>query len=232
MEINYKIIGFDADDTLWVNEPYYRETEIEFCGLLVEFAVAETVSRELYQTEMQNIQLYGFGAKGFMLSMIETAQRISDNQVPQATIAKIIALGKDLLNRPVVLLNGVLEVLDALHNQGKTLIVATKGDLLDQERKLAKSNIAQFFHHIEIMSDKKESDYRKLLAHLDIQPEDFLMIGNSLKSDILPILNIGGYGIHIPYHTTWQHEQSEKIAANNKFHEIEHISEILNILKL
>ena len=231
MEINYKIIGFDADDTLWVNEPYYRETEIEFCGLLVEFAVAETVSRELYQTEMQNIQLYGFGAKGFMLSMIETAQRISDNQVPQATIAKIIVLGKDLLNRPVVLLDGVLEVLDALHNQGKTLIVATKGDLLDQERKLAKSNIEQYFHHIEIMSDKKESDYRKLLAHLDIQPEDFLMIGNSIKSDILPILNIGGSGIHIPYHTTWQHEQSEKIAVNNKFHEIDHISEILSILK-
>ena len=231
MKTDYKIIGFDADDTLWVNEPYYRETEIEFCGLLVEFAATETVSRELYQTEMQNIQLYGFGAKGFMLSMIETAQRISDNQVPQATIAKIIALGKDLLNRPVVLLNGVLEVLDALHNQGKTLIVATKGDLLDQERKLAKSNIAQYFHHIEIMSDKKESDYRKLLAHLDIQPEDFLMIGNSIKSDILPILNIGGSGIHIPYHTTWQHEQSEKIAVNNKFHEIDHISEILSILK-
>jgi len=230
MNTNFKIIGFDADDTLWVNEPYYRETEIEFCGLLVEFGAAETVSQELYLTEMQNIQLYGFGAKGFMLSLIETAQRISDNQVPQATIAKIIALGKDLLNRPVVLLDGVLAVLDALHNLGKTLIVATKGDLLDQERKLAKSNIVQFFHHIEIMSDKKESDYRKLLAHLDIQPEDFLMIGNSLKTDILPILNIGGYGIHVPYHTTWQHEQSEKITANNKFHEIEHISEILNIL--
>ncbi|NQU28643.1 MAG: HAD family hydrolase, partial [Candidatus Marinimicrobia bacterium] len=105
------------------------------------------------------------------------------------------------------------------------------GDLLDQERKLAKSNIEQYFHHIEIISAKKESDYRKLLAHLDIQPEDFLMIGNSLKSDILPILNIGGYGIHVPYHTTWQHEESEKIAANNKFYEIEHISEILNILK-
>jgi len=231
MKTNFKIIGFDADDTLWVNEPYYRETEIEFCGLLVEFAAAETVSQELYQTEMQNIQLYGFGAKGFMLSLIETAQRISDNQVPQATIAKIIALGKDLLNRPVVLLDGVQEVLDALHNLGKTLIVATKGDLLDQERKLAKSNIEQYFHHIEIISAKKESDYRKLLAHLDIQPEDFLMIGNSLKSDILPILNIGGYGIHVPYHTTWQHEESEKIAANNKFYEIEHISEILNILK-
>lgn len=229
MKTQFRIIGFDADDTLWVNEPYYQETEKQFCEMVSDFNTPEIVSRELFKTEMQNLSLYGFGAKGFMLSMIETAIRISDNKIAQSTIDKIILLGKELLNKPVVLLDGVEEVLDNLSKRGIELIVATKGDLLDQERKLKKSNIEKYFHHVEIMSDKKESDYLKLLAHLDIKPENFLMVGNSLKSDIIPVLNIGGFGIHIPYHTTWQHENIEAFEERNNYKEIEHISQLLNI---
>ncbi|MCK9211523.1 MAG: HAD family hydrolase [Ignavibacteriaceae bacterium] len=229
MKKDFRIIGFDADDTLWINEPYFQETEKQFCEMLSAFYTADIISQELFKTEMQNLNLYGFGAKGFMLSMIETALRISDHKVPQSTIDKIIQLGKELLNKPVVLLDGVEEVLDNLHKKGIELIVATKGDLLDQERKLKKSNIEKYFHHVEIMSDKKESDYLKLLSHLDIKPENFLMVGNSLKSDIIPVLNIGGFGIHVPYHTTWQHEKTEEFEKQNNFREIEHISELIKI---
>ncbi len=229
MKTQFRIIGFDADDTLWVNEPYYQETEKQFCDMLSDFSTHEIVSQELFKTEMQNLNLYGFGAKGFMLSMIETAIRISDNKIAQSTINEIILLGKELLNKPVVLLDGVEEVLENLYKKGIELIVATKGDLLDQERKLKKSNIEKYFHHVEIMSDKKESDYLKLLSHLEVKPENFLMVGNSLKSDIIPVLNIGGFGIHVPYHTMWQHEKIEEFEERNNFKEIEDISQLLKI---
>lgn len=232
MKNNFLIIGFDADDTLWVNEPYYREIEKQFCGILSEYGIEKYISDELYKIEIKNLNLYGFGAKAFTLSLIETALMISNNDIPQSIISEIIKLGKSLINKPVVLLEGVQEILEKLHKKGKKLIIATKGDLLDQERKLKKSNLDQYFHHIEIMSDKKEADYLKLLAHLDIEPEDFLMIGNSLKSDIKPVLNIGGYGIHIPYHTTWQHEEIPKLDKNDNFLEIEYIDELLEIFDL
>jgi putative hydrolase of the HAD superfamily len=232
MKKKFKIISFDADDTLWVNEPYYRETEDEFFNFLSSYNEKENISKTLYKIEMQNLALYGYGAKGFMLSMIETALLISDNKLSQTTIDKIIKLGKALLNKPVILLDGVVEVLDSLTQQNHKLIVATKGDLLDQERKLEKSKIIKYFHHIEIMSDKKESDYQKLLLHLDIQPADFLMIGNSLKSDILPVISMGSYGIHIPYHITWQHEESDPVSSVGNFREVEHISDILNIIEV
>ncbi len=228
---NIKVIAFDADDTLWVNEPYYRGTEKEFCNLLKDYDSMKTVSDELYKTEMQNLDIYGYGAKGFMLSLIETALRISGNRVSQDTIKKIIELGKKLLNNPIDLLEDVELVLNTLHEKGRKLILATKGDLLDQERKLRNSGIEKYFHHIEIMSDKKESDYGKLLNHLEIKPEEFLMIGNSLKSDIIPVLNLGGIALHIPYHTTWQHERSGGIEIKNEnFREIKKIRDILDLL--
>lgn len=228
---DFRIIGFDADDTLWINEPYFQDTEKQFCELLADFQMPEKVSEELFKTEMQNLNLYGYGAKSFVLSMIETALRISNKQVSPAMIGRIIELGQELLKKPVVLLDGVNEVLQRLHKKGIKLVVATKGDLLDQERKLKNSNIAQYFHHVEIMSDKKESDYLSLLSHLDIKPEDFLMIGNSLKSDIIPVLNIGGFGIHVPYHTTWQHEKTESINQQDTFREIVHISEVIKFVE-
>ena len=227
MKSDFKVIGFDADDTLWVNEPYYRETEDKFCDLLSAFQSPEKISRELFKTEMQNLELYGFGAKAFMLSMIETALNISDHKVAPEIIQEIILLGKAQLNKPIVLLEGVQPVLEELYRLNYTLIVATKGDLLDQERKLRNSKLEAYFHHIEIMSDKKESDYLKLLKHLEIQPEEFLMIGNSIKSDIFPVLNIGGYAIHIPYHITWLHEEVISSEINH-----ENFKEVDNILLL
>lgn len=231
MKNNFKVIAFDADDTLWVNEPYYRETEEQFFRLLDDYLPAGEVGRELYQTEMDNLSMYGYGTKGFMLSMIETALRISENKIAPEILQKIISLGKKQLTKPVVLLDGVVDVLKYLSAKNCKLVVATKGDLLDQERKLKMSDIQHFFHHIEIMSHKRESDYQKLIRHLDIEPNEFLMIGNSYKSDIEPVLNIAGYGIHIPYHITWEHEKTEENGNHPNWMKINDISEIQNILQ-
>lgn len=227
--MSIKVIAFDADDTLWINEPYYRETEIKFCALLEDYLPNHSVEKELFKTEMQNLSLYGYGVKGFMLSMIETALRISDKTVNIDVIEKAIQYGKELLAKPIELLDGVEQVLFDL-KQHYRLVVATKGDLLDQERKLKNSGIAHYFHHIEIMSDKQEADYRKLIKHLDILPEEFVMIGNSLKSDVLPVLGIGGHGYHVPYHTTWAHEQVEHNVEHANFRQVQNIMEILPYL--
>lgn len=229
---NIKVIGFDADDTLWVNEPYYLETENKFCTLLEEFLPNKEISKELFATEMQNLELYGYGAKAFILSLLETSLKISNYKVSQKSVGEIINLGKELLNKPLELLDGVEEVLKELEKDHYRLIVATKGDLLDQERKLRKSGLEKYFHHIEIMSDKQESDYQKIIDHLDIQPEEFVMIGNSLKSDIIPTINLGCFGIHIPYHTTWLHEvvSDDEIKSIN-YKKVEHILEILDIIR-
>jgi len=227
---NCKVIGFDADDTLWVNEPYFRQTERKFCELLRNGMSLDEVTKELFEVEIGNIPLYGYGTKAFTLSMIETSLKITNGNVSSEKISAILELGKEQINKPIELLDGVVELLKSL--QGKyRLIVATKGDLLDQERKLHKSGLLKYFHHIEVMSDKKDADYEKLIKHLDIKPEEFLMVGNSLKSDILPVLNVGGNAVHIPFHTTWEHELvSEKEIENANFHEIENIRELLNLI--
>jgi putative hydrolase of the HAD superfamily len=224
-----KVIAFDADDTLWGNEHYFQETEKKFCELLEDFLPQHTSSRELLQTELKNISLYGYGIKAFMLSMIETAILITDKNIKAETIEKIIGFGQELLEKPVQLIKGVEEVLTVLKTKYR-LVMATKGDLLDQERKLRKSGVADFFHHIEIMSEKKEQDFQKLIRHLDIHPEEFMMIGNSIKSDILPVLNIGGHGIHIPYHVTWAHEKMEAPINHKRFRQLEQIKDVLQYL--
>lgn len=187
-------------------------------------------SQELFKTEMSNLALYGFGVKSFILSMIETAIRVSDGTIGLKAIDKIVSLGKELLEKPIELIDGIENVLNECYGKYR-LVVATKGDLLDQERKLENSKLGRFFHHIEIMSDKKESDYLKLLKHLDIEPESFLMIGNSIKSDVLPVLNIGGNAIHVPFHTTWAHEHVDHEVAHDNFIRIENIQEVSSILK-
>lgn len=224
-----KVIAFDADDTLWVNEPYFRETENRFFELFQDYLPQHTVARELLKTEIDNLTLYGYGIKGFILSMIETALRISDKTIPLEVIEKILQEGKDLLQKPVEIIDGVEDVLNALKGNYR-LVMATKGDLLDQERKLKKSKLEHYFHHIEIMSDKREDDYRKLIKHLDIKPEEFLMIGNSLKSDALPVLSIGGHAIHVPYHITWAHETIETTIENKNFRQAATIRDVLQLL--
>lgn len=227
--MNIKVIAFDADDTLWVNEPYFQETEKKFCELMEDYLPQHSVSQELFKTEMQNLSLYGYGIKGFMLSMVETALRVSNKTLNVDIIEKAIAFGKDLLEKPIEMIDGVEEVLNALHKKFR-LVVATKGDLLDQERKLRKSGLTHYFHHIEIMSDKQEADYKKLIRHLDIQPAEFMMIGNSIKSDIMPVLAIGGHGIHIPFHTTWAHERVDHNVEHDRFNSVSGIREVPGLL--
>jgi putative hydrolase of the HAD superfamily len=227
--MDIKVVAFDADDTLWVNEPYFRKTEEAFCELMSEYLQPHELERELLKTELTNLPLYGYGVKGFILSMIETAINVTEGTAGSNITARILELGRALLNEPIELLANVEEVLTNL--QGKyRLVVATKGDLLDQQRKLRKSGLAQYFHHIEIMSEKDTSNYLNLIKHLDIEPSELLMIGNSLKSDVLPVLNIGGYAVHVPYHITWVHEQIEHTIINDRFKTFASIKDVLSIL--
>ncbi|QTE38397.1 HAD family hydrolase [Mucilaginibacter gossypii] len=228
--MNLKVIAFDADDTLWVNEPYFQATEERFCSLLENFSPQHTISKELFKVEVDNLPLYGYGIKGYILSMIEAALSISEKNITVDVVETILQYGKDMLNQPIELLNEVEHVLSSLKDHYR-LVVATKGDLLDQERKLKKSGLAHYFHHIEIMSDKKEDDYIKLIKHLDINPDEFMMIGNSLKSDVMPVINIGGHAVHVPYHTTWAHEHVETVLTHENFKHVHKISEVLEFVK-
>lgn len=227
--MNLKVIAFDADDTLWVNEPYFQATEERFCSLLENFSPQHTISKELFKVEVDNLPLYGYGIKGYILSMIEAALSISEKNISVEVVETILQYGKDMLNQPIEILNDVEHVLSSLKDHYR-LVVATKGDLLDQERKLKKSGLAHYFHHIEIMSDKKEDDYIKLIKHLDINPEEFMMIGNSLKSDVMPVINIGGHAIHVPFHTTWAHEHVETVLTHENFKQADKISEVLEFV--
>lgn len=230
MMTDLSVIAFDADDTLWVNEPYFQEVERKFCALLEDYLPAHAVSKELYAVEMQNLPLYGYGIKAFMLSMIETVLKVTNNTANPEILHKAIQYGQEMLNKDIELLEGVEETLRTLKGKYR-LVVATKGDLLDQERKLKKSGLEHYFHHIEIMSDKKESDYLKLIRHLDCRPDEFLMIGNSLKSDVLPVLAIGGHAAHVPYHTTWEYEKIEHTIEHTHFYEIGNIADITSYLE-
>jgi putative hydrolase of the HAD superfamily len=224
-----KTICFDADDTLWVNQPYFDEAEKKVTQLLSPYLSGHSLEQELFKTEIDNLSLYGYGVKGYVLSMIEAALKVSNQTISAESIEKIIQYGKDLLEKPVELLDGVEETLATLKGKYK-LVVATKGDLLDQQRKLHKSGLGHYFHHIEVMSDKQENDYQKLITRLDIQPSEFLMIGNSLKSDILPVLAIGSHAFHIPFHSTWAHEKVDHIVEHEKMKTFEKIKDVLQFL--
>ncbi len=224
-----KIIAFDADDTLWHNEPYFDEAQERFCQLFQDYASNQEILGLILNHQVKNLPLYGFGIKAFTLSMIETALELTNHQISGKGIEKIIAIGKDLLQKPVELLPNVENVLKQLQNKYK-LVVATKGDLKDQHRKLHDSGIGHYFHHIEVLSDKTEVDYEKMLNRLDCKAKDFLMIGNSLKSDVLPILNLGGFAIHVPYHTTWEYEKIDFEIEHQNFLAFKNIENILTIL--
>ena len=224
-----KTIAFDADDTLWHNEPYFDEAQAKFCELFQDFASKQEILQLILNHQVKNLPLYGFGIKAFTLSMIEAALELTNHQINGTAIEKIITIGKDLLQKPVELLPNVTEVLEELKGKYK-LVVATKGDLKDQHRKLHDSGLGTYFHHIEVMSDKTDLDYIKMLYRLECKPQDFIMIGNSLKSDVLPVLNIGGTGIHIPYHTTWEYEKIDFEIQHDNFKSITNLNELFDIL--
>ncbi|MGL5318406.1 MAG: HAD family hydrolase [Bacteroidales bacterium] len=225
-----KVIAFDADDTLWENETFFREAEHQLCVLLAEYGEEKAIVDLLLDHEVKNIPLYGFGVKNFILSAIETAMEASDYQVPNTIVKQIMELGNDILRKPVVLLEDVKEVLPGFARDYK-LVLATKGDLLDQQRKLQRSGLTGFFDFVEVMSDKKADNYEALLKRLDVKASEFLMVGNSLKSDILPVLELGGKAVHIPFHTTWAHELvSEKELEGKEFIQLNSFGELPGVI--
>lgn len=214
---------------MWINETYFREAEHKFAKLLSNYETENKIDQELFKKEIENLKIYGYGVKGFVLSMIECALEISNYKISPQKVEKILNIGKEMLEKPIELLDGVEEVLKELQANYK-LIVATKGDLLDQEQKLQKSNLLKYFHHIEVMSDKKTKDYKKLIRHLDIKPSELLMIGNSLKSDVLPLIKIGAAAIHVPFHTTWVHEEvTKEEKSETDYRTILNIKEVITL---
>ena len=226
-------IAFDADDTLWDNEIYFRESEREFCKLINNHnpnLTEKEIMPILFDNEVGNLSIYGFGVKSFVLSAIEAAGKLLNNDVPYSIVSSIVQIGREQLMKPVTLLTDVEDTLKQLKESGKyRLVVATKGDLLDQESKIKRSGLEQYFERTIIMSDKREEDYRKMIKSLNCKPEKLVMVGNSFKSDILPVVNLGGRGIYIPYHTTWAHEVVETI-EHERIVEITRLKEILELL--
>ena len=226
-------IAFDADDTLWDNEIYFRESERQFCKLINSHnpnLTEKEIMPILFDNEVGNLSIYGFGVKSFVLSAIEAAGKLLNNDVPYSIVSSIVQIGREQLMKPVTLLADVEDTLKQLKESGKyRLVVATKGDLLDQESKIKRSGLEQYFERTIIMSDKREEDYRKMIKSLNCKPEKLVMVGNSFKSDILPVVNLGGRGIYIPYHTTWAHEVVETI-EHERITEITRLKEILELL--
>ncbi|MCM2451737.1 HAD family hydrolase [Agrobacterium vitis] len=216
-------IGLDADDTLWQNEQFYRLTEEHFRSLLADYADSSMISERLLEAEKRNLAHYGFGIKGFTLSMIETALDITEGRAPGTVIGEILAIGRDLLSHPVETMPGVHDVLEALAGQ-YFLVMITKGDLFEQERKLAQSGLGDFFDAVEIVSDKNATTYRRLFSKHGDEPERSMMVGNSLKSDIVPALAVGAWGVFVPHELTWVFEHVEKPIDAPRFRELPEIS--------
>lgn len=199
------VIAFDADDTLWANEPIFDNAQARCQEMLSDFIPPEELNDKLYGRQIENLRLFGYGIKGFTLSMIESVIELSEGRVSGAQIQQIIEVSKEMLQHPVDLLPNVKETLNALQHDYRLMII-TKGDLFDQESKIARSGISEYFEHVEIVSNKTTETYQRILDKHEIIPEHFLMVGNSLKSDILPVCEAGATAIHIPFHTTWGHE--------------------------
>jgi putative hydrolase of the HAD superfamily len=224
-----KVIAFDADDTLWINEPYFEEVEKKFCSLMADYLSKQGLTQTLFTTQVNNLPIYGYGIKGYILSMIETSITVSNGTIGVDYIEKIIQYGRELIDKPIELIDNVENVLKQLQGKYK-LVVATKGDLKDQQRKLHDSGLGEYFHHIEVMADKERINYEKLIKRLDVAPNEFMMIGNSLKSDVLPVLEMGGHAIHIPFHTTWEHERISHQVVHKNFRSFEKIANVLPLL--
>ena len=226
----WPVLGFDADDTLWHNEVIFERVHERFRALLARYHDAATVDRTQFATEMRNLELYGYGIKGFTLSAIETAIELTKGQISSEEIRTLLMHGKEMLEHPVDLLEGVHEVLQSVAGTHQLLLI-TKGDLRDQERKLAKSGLAKFFTAVEIVSEKSEATYAAILRRHNVAPSDFLMIGNSLKSDIAPVLALGGSAAHIPYPLTWAYERDVQLpVAPGRFFELKNIRDLPGLI--
>ena len=222
-------IGFDADDTLWQNEQFFRLTEERFRAMLAPYVEGEDISARLLQAEKRNLAFYGFGIKGFTLSMIETAVALTQGRVPGAVISDILEAGREMLSHPVELLPQVRETLEGLAPAYR-LVLITKGDLFDQERKLAASGLGDLFSAVEIVSDKNADTYARLFARHADGAERAMMVGNSLKSDVIPALAAGAWGVFVPHPLTWAHEHAEPPHHENRFRELEHLGTLVDLI--
>ncbi|WP_188789521.1 HAD family hydrolase [Salipiger pallidus] len=208
MTRNLQTIGFDADDTLWHNERFFHLTQQRFAELLADYAEADHLGAQLLEAEKRNIGHYGFGVKGFVLSMIETAIEVTEGRVPGHVIQKLLEAGQDMLNHPMELLPHAQEAVEALADS-HMLVLVTKGDLLHQERKLAQSGLGDLFDRIEIVSDKQPSTYARIFGSCSGGPEAAMMVGNSLKSDVCPAIDVGSWGVHVPFELAWALEAAD-----------------------
>jgi putative hydrolase of the HAD superfamily len=223
-------IGFDADDTLWQNETFYRMTEERFAGLLAEYVDPKVIAERLLDVERKNLHLYGFGIKGFTLSMVETAIQLTEGRVPVAVIEAILAAGREMLRHPVETLPHARETLERLSGSYRIILI-TKGDLFDQERKLAQSGLGDLFDAVEIVSDKSAATYRRIFSRHGDGPERAVMIGNSLKSDVIPAIEAGGWGVHVPHALTWAVEHAEPPREAPRFRHVAHLGEVADLIR-
>ena len=223
-------IGFDADDTLWQNEAFFRLTQDRFADLLSDYVEAAHLHDRLLAAERRNLGHYGFGIKGFVLSMIETAIEVTEGRVPAAVIAELMAAGREMLTHPIDLLPQARQVVTALAKTHRVLLI-TKGDLLDQERKLAQSGLGDLFHGVEIVSDKSPKVYEAIFARHSTAPDQAMMVGNSLKSDVLPVLAVGGWGVHVPHGLTWALEHAEAPIGHARFHSLDTLAPLPDLVE-
>ncbi len=227
----FEILAFDADDTLWHNERLYVDAQNRFAQLLSQYHKPEWVGERLYQTEVRNLQHFGYGIKAFALSMIETAVELTEGRILGRDIQVLVDIAREMLSAEVQLLDHVKETIPQLAADHR-LMVITKGDLFDQETKIAHSGLSQYFQHIEVVSHKTPASYTQVFKRYSIPPEKILMVGNSLRSDILPILELGGRAVYIPYETTWLHEATDMPQENQAgFYQLEHVGQIPALLK-
>ncbi|MAY61257.1 MAG: HAD family hydrolase [Rhizobiales bacterium] len=229
MAATLSTIGFDADDTLWQNEQFFRFTEQEFAKLLADHGDHGTISARLLDAERRNLGHYGFGVKGFTLSMIETAIEVTEGRAPATVISRILEIGRDLMDHPMETLPGAVETLEAL-SERYTVVLITKGDLFHQEKKLAQSGLGDFFDAIEIVSDKKPATYASLFARHGDGAEHAMMVGNSLKSDVIPAIEAGGWGVHVPHELTWALEHADAPQGSDRFREIATLAELPDLV--
>ena len=199
------LVGFDADDTLWRSQDYFDAAQADFERIVATYVDLDDVAHRLYAVEKGNLALFGYGVKGMVLSMVEAAVEITEERISAGDLHRIVGLGKDLLRHPVEVLDGVREAVEAIAADYPVVLI-TKGDLFHQEAKVRESGMADLFRRIEIVSEKDAATYARLFEEFGIAPRRFLMVGNSLRSDIAPVLELGGWGVHVPYHTTWAHE--------------------------
>jgi putative hydrolase of the HAD superfamily len=227
----FEVVAFDGDDTLWHNESLYQRAQQELAGMLAGYADGEMVMSELYQTEMRNLPTYGYGIKSFALSMIETAIRLSSGRISGAEIERIIALAREMLTTGVRLLEYVEGVIGTLAERYPLMLI-TKGDLRDQRAKLAESGLAGAFQYVEVVTEKDTGVYQRLLNRIGVRPTRFIMVGNSLRSDVLPVVELGGKAVYVPYHLTWEHEAvADAHAEHDGYYELDDLRQLPALLR-